>query len=223
MQKFDTPAPVPTVLDIPAGRIHLVAADQAETSVEVLPADAGKSRDVKAAEQIEVSFREGVLRIEAPEAKHGVLGNSGSVEVTVHLPAGSHVDAKAASAELTTKGRLGDVTFEGAQATVALDESAHTRLTVADGNVSVARLTGSAELRAQKGDLTVTEASNGTLTLHTESGRISVGAAPGVSATLDARTAYGRVTNTLRNSDGAAAGLTIHATTSHGDITARGL
>ncbi|WP_420038192.1 DUF4097 family beta strand repeat-containing protein (plasmid) [Streptomyces sp. cg28] len=223
MQKFDTPAPVPTVLDIPAGRIHLVAADRTDATVEVRPADSARSRDVKAAEQIEVTYREGVLRIEAPEATHGVLGNSGSVEVTVHLPAGSHIDAKAASAELRSEGRLGDVTFEGAQATVALDETANTRLTVADGNISVARLTGPAELRAQKGDLTVAEASHGTLTLHTESGAISVGAAPGVSASLDARTAYGRITNTLRNSDGAAAGLTIHATTSHGDITARGL
>ncbi|MFJ9041529.1 DUF4097 family beta strand repeat-containing protein [Streptomyces sp. NPDC102406] len=223
MQKFDTPAPVPAVLDIPAGRIRLLATDRAETRVEVLPADAGKSRDVKAAERIEVSFRDGVLRIEAPEAEHGVLGTSGSVEVTVHLPAGSSVEAKAASAELRSEGRLGDVTFEGARATVALDETADTRLTVADGDLSVARLTGPGELRAQKGDLTVAEATKGLLTLHTESGRISVGAAPGVSASLDARTAYGRITNTLRNSDGAAAGLTIHATTSHGDITARGL
>ena len=74
MQKFDTPAPVTAVLDIPAGRIRFIAADRADTTVEVLPADASKSRDVKAAEQTEVAYGDGVLRIEAPAAKNRLLG-----------------------------------------------------------------------------------------------------------------------------------------------------
>jgi hypothetical protein len=57
--------------------------------------------------------------------------------------------------------------------------------------------------------------------LRTQSGDISVGAAAGVSAALDAGTGYGRVNNALRN-DGATE-LDIRATTSHGDITARSL
>jgi hypothetical protein len=36
MQYFDTPAPVSAVLDIPAGRIHLIAADRADTTVGTL-------------------------------------------------------------------------------------------------------------------------------------------------------------------------------------------
>ena len=44
MQKFDTPTPVSAVLDIPAGHIRLIAADRADTTVEVLPANAGRSR-----------------------------------------------------------------------------------------------------------------------------------------------------------------------------------
>ena len=62
----------------------------------------------------------------------------------------------------------------------------------------------------------------GTVVLRTQSGDISVGAAAGVSASLDAGTTYGRIRNALKNTDGAA-GLDIHATTSHGDITARSL
>ena len=114
MQKFDTPAPISAVLDIPAGRIQFIAADRADTTVEVLPANASKSRDVKAAEQTTVDYGDGVLRIEAPAAKNQILGPSGSVEVTVQLPAGSRVEAKAAAAEFRGVGRLGDVAFEGA-------------------------------------------------------------------------------------------------------------
>lgn len=37
MQKFDTPAPVSAVLDIPAGRIRFIASDRADTAVEACP------------------------------------------------------------------------------------------------------------------------------------------------------------------------------------------
>ncbi|WP_328424120.1 DUF4097 family beta strand repeat-containing protein [Streptomyces sp. NBC_00443] len=224
MQKFDTPAPVAAVLDIPAGRIRFIAADRADTTVEVLPADPSKSRDVKAAEQTEVAFGDGVLRIEVPAATNRILGAaSGSIEVTVQLPAGSRVEAKAAAAELRGVGRLGDVAFEGAQGTVKLDETAGARLTLQAGDITVGRLTGPAEISTLKGDLHIAEAVRGTVTLRTEHGEISVGAARGVSASLDAGTTYGRIHNTLKNADGAAAGLNIHATTAYGDVTARSL
>ncbi|MFI8243065.1 DUF4097 family beta strand repeat-containing protein [Streptomyces sp. NPDC085866] len=221
MQKFDTTAPVLAVLDIPAGRIQLIAADRADTTVEVLPENAAKSRDVKAAQEIEVSY-DGVLRIEAPQARNRILGHSGSVEVTVQLPAGSRVEAKAALAELRGVGRLGDVVFEGAQATVRLDETDGARLTLQAGDIAVGRLGGPAEISTQKGDLRITEAVRGTVTLRTEHGGIEVGAARGVSASLDAGTGYGRIHNALENADGTA-GLNIHATTAYGDITARSL
>lgn len=223
MQKFNSPAPVSAVLDIPAGHIRFIAADRADTTVEVLPADASKSRDVKAAEQIDVAYADGVLRIQAPAAKNRILGHSGSVEVTVQLPAGSRVEAKAAAAELRGVGRLGDVAFDAAQGSVKLDETAGARLTLLAGDISVGRLGGPAEISTQKGDLRIAEAVRGTLALRTEQGDIAVGAAHGVSAALDAGTGYGRIHNTLNNTAGAAAGLTIHATTAHGDITARSL
>jgi hypothetical protein len=50
MQKYDTPAPVTAVVDIPAGQIRLIATDRADTTVEVRPADPASRRDVKAAE-----------------------------------------------------------------------------------------------------------------------------------------------------------------------------
>ncbi|MER5401745.1 hypothetical protein [Streptomyces sp. NPDC002599] len=222
MQKFDTPAPVSAIIDIPAGRIQVIAADRADTTVEVLPANSAKSRDVKAAGQVRIDYADGVLRVEAPEAKNRLLGPSGAVEVTVQLPAGSRVEAKAAAAEFRGVGRLGEVTFEGGHRSVKLDEADSARLTGLDADITVGRLNGPAEISTQKGDLNVVEAARGTLTLSTQKGNITVGAAPGVSAALDAGTTFGRVSNTLKNAD-ATPGLTIHATTAHGDITARSL
>ncbi|MFR9794474.1 DUF4097 family beta strand repeat-containing protein [Streptomyces sp. MS06] len=221
MQKFDTPTPVTAVLGIPAGRIRLIAADRTDTTVDVRPADAARSRDTEAAERIRVGYADGVLRIDAPEPGKRFLGHSGAVEVTVCLPAGSRVEAKASSGELRGVGRLGAVAFEGAQAAVKLDEAAGARIALQDGTATVGRLTGDAEISTLRGDLTVTEAARGTLTLRTQQGDITFGAARGTSAALDAGTSHGRIHNALRN-DGAP-GLTVHATTAHGDITARSL
>ncbi|GAB2986678.1 DUF4097 family beta strand repeat-containing protein [Saccharothrix stipae] len=221
MRTFATTAPVSTVLDIPAGHVRFIAADRADTAVEVRPADAAKGRDVKAAEQTSVDYADGVLRI-VTTAKNQYLGASGAVEVTVQLPTGSRVEAKAASADLRGVGRLGDVTYDGSHGTVKLDEAATVRLTTHAGDVTVGRLTGPAEISTMKGDIAIAEAVHGTLVLRTQAGNVTVGAATGVSASLDAGTGHGRVHNSLRNTDGTAE-LAIHATTAYGDITARSI
>ncbi|AJE43539.1 DUF4097 family beta strand repeat-containing protein [Streptomyces nodosus] len=221
MQKFDTPAPIAAVLDIPAGRVQFIAADRADTTVEVLPADPSKSRDTKAAEQTTVAYADGVLRITASAPGSRSFGPSGSLEVTVQLPAGSRIEARSAATELRGVGRLGDVAFEGAYRQIKIDEAASVRLTAVDGDVEVGRLSGPADISTARGDIRITEAVRGSVVLRTQSGDIAVAAAAGVSATLDAGTDHGRVSNALKN-DGTPA-LDIRATTSQGDITARSL
>lgn len=219
MHTFATTTPVAVVLDLPAGRIRLTATDRTDTTVEVRPANAAKNRDVKAAEQTTVDYADGVLRIEGL-VKNQLLGSSGFVDVTVNLPAGSQVEAKAASAEFQASGQYGDFAFEGAHGSIQLDRVANVRLTTDAGEVSIARLDGSAEITTTKGDIRVGEAVRGTVVLRTQAGDISVGAA--TSATLDAGTTLGRIQNSLRNSADTP-DLTIHATTAQGDITAHAL
>jgi DUF4097 and DUF4098 domain-containing protein YvlB len=221
MQGFDTPAPISAVLDIPAGRVRFIAADRADSEVEVLPGDASKGRDAKLAEQTKVEYGDGVLRIEA-SAKNQFLGPSGAIEVTVQLPAGSRVEVKAASAEFQAVGRFGDVAFEGSHGAIKLDEAESVRLTTDAGDVEVGRLNGPAEISTKKGDIRIAEAVRGTVRLRTQAGDVSVGAAHGVSASLDAGTTYGRIHNALKNTEGAP-DLNVHATTAYGDIVARSL
>ncbi|GAB7053071.1 DUF4097 family beta strand repeat-containing protein [Catenuloplanes indicus] len=221
MQTFVTPAPIAAVLDVPAGRVQFIAAARADTVVEVRPADPGRSRDVRAAEQTTVTYADGALRIQSAQSSHRLLGPGGSVEVTVQLPAGSRIEGRTAGTEVRGVGRLGDVSFEGAHRRIKIDEAASVRLTATDGDVEVGRLTGPAEISTGRGDIRIAEAVRGTLLLTTQQGDITVAAATGVSATLDAGTGHGRVSNALRN-DGTAA-LDIRATTALGDVTARSL
>ncbi|GAA1696911.1 DUF4097 family beta strand repeat-containing protein [Kribbella yunnanensis] len=221
MYQFDTPAPITVVVDIPAGQVRFVATDRADTVVDVRPSNASKGRDVQVAEQTTVEYAEGVVRIEAV-AKNRVFGASGSIEVTVQLPVDSTVEAKAAAAGFRTDGRLGDITFDGAYGEVIVDEAAGVRLTALAGDISVGRLNGASEITTSKGDIRIGEAVRGHIVVQTQSGDLSVQAAHGVSASLDAGTTYGRIENSLKNTDGTPE-LTIHATTAHGDISARSL
>ncbi|TDW86954.1 putative adhesin [Kribbella pratensis] len=222
MPTYSTSQPISAVLNIPAGRIQLVATDRADTAVEVLPADASKSRDVKAAEQTTVEYADGVLRI-AVVAKNQYFGPSGAVAVTVQLPAGSQAEVKAAGADLRATGRFGDVVIESAQGPIDLEDVASARITTSASDVSVGRLNGPAEIRTSKGDIRIAEAVRGTVVLRTDVGEVEIVAAAGVSATLDAGTSTGRISNALKNSEGAGPELTIRATTSVGDIVARSL
>lgn len=222
MQKFQTPSPVTVVLDIPAGQIRLVAAERTDTVVEVLPTEAAKRRDAKAAAQTKVEFSGGVLRI-ATADPNKILGSSGSLDVTIALPAGSRIEAKAGGAALYSTGRLGEVAFDGGYRAVELDEVGGARIKMHLGDVTIAKLTGPAQLRNGKGDITVAEAVAGAVDLRTGMGNLKIAAAPGVSGTLDASSACGRITNALKNSEGAGAGLNIKATTSQGDIIATSL
>ncbi|MFJ9173204.1 DUF4097 family beta strand repeat-containing protein [Streptomyces sp. NPDC102360] len=221
MQRFIAPAPAPidVVLDVQAGHVEVIAADRADAVVEVRPADAARKRDAELSERTTVDLTDDVLRITAvAPVSNRILGASGAVEVTVRIPAGSRIEAASSAIEFRGTGRLGEVVLDGALGTVRIEEAGGARLTIHSGDVLVGRLTGDAEISTGKGDLTITEVTRGTVELRTQSGDITIGAARGVSAVLDAGTGYGRVHNTLENSG--TPELTVRATTSYGDITA---
>ena len=220
MQTFATPAPITAVLDIPAGRIQVIAADRTDTTIEVRPANPAKNRDTRTAEQTTATYTDGVLQITATAPGRQLLG-PGSLEVTIQVPTGSSVRAKAASTELRAVGRLGDVDFEGAYRHIKIDEAASLRLSAVDGDVEIGRLTGPGHITTARGSITIAEAARGTLELRTQMGDITLGATPGVSAALNAGTGHGRVHNALKNNG--TTELDIRATTGQGNITARSL
>ncbi|GAA2157767.1 DUF4097 family beta strand repeat-containing protein [Actinomadura napierensis] len=112
-------------------------------------------------------------------------------------------------------------TLDGAHRHTKIDEATGVRLTATDGDVEVGHLTGPADISTARGDICINHATGGAVVLRTQSGDITVAAAPGISASLNAGTPHGRVTNTLKNNG--TTDLTINATTANGDITARSL
>jgi DUF4097 and DUF4098 domain-containing protein YvlB len=94
----------------------------------------------------------------------------------------------------------------------------------ANGDINVERVGALVEAKTAMGSISVGEVVRDTVTLSTAMGGVEVGIARGTAAWIDAKTSFGRVTNTLDGSDGpgdSAETVKVTAHTSFGDITVR--
>ncbi len=109
MPSFDTREPITATVDVITGDVRITAGDVASTVVEVRPSEAANAEDVRAAEQTRVEYADGQLLVKAPKWRQWSPRNhGGSVDVTIELPAGSHLHATGQMADFTADGRLGD-------------------------------------------------------------------------------------------------------------------
>lgn len=178
MPTFPVTGPVPVVVDVPFGNLHVVAGDRDDVVVTVLPADPAKSGAVRAAEQTRVARDGDAVTIVYPSAwKQYVLPfAAGGTKVTIELPTGSHLSGKAGS--LYAEGRLGsvDLVLNGGDA--RLEEADRVDLKVTAGYVAVERVTGTAAIRASAGGVRIGEFA-GTGTVRASNGTTHVGSVTG--------------------------------------------
>lgn len=205
MPSFDTPRPIAVNAHVGAGSIRFTASDRSDTVVEVRPGDPGRDKDVRAAEQTEVSYASGVLTISTKERRF--IGPTGAVEVTVELPAGSRVDTVGSWTQVLGEGRLGEVRVKTPGGDVRLDTTGPLELNASHGSVTVDRVEGSAEITTSSGSVRV-GALEGPAVLKNSHGSTTVGVA---LADLRVKNANGDI-NVAR----AQASLT--ATTAHGTL-----
>jgi hypothetical protein len=198
MPTFPAPTPVPVVVDVPFGNLHVIASERDDVVVTVLPADPAKSGSVRAAEETRVERDGDAVTIIYPAAwKQFVLPfAAGGAIVNIELPAGSDLRGKAGS--LFAEGRLGAVDLNLNGGDVRLDEVARLDLKASAGSVVVGHATGPTTVKASAGSVRITEFS-GEGTVRASNGTTTIGS---VTGTLDvvgahAEIAVGRVHGTL--------------------------
>ncbi|WP_354638138.1 DUF4097 family beta strand repeat-containing protein [Kitasatospora camelliae] len=225
MPSFDTPAPISVTAHVEAGSVRFVAADRLDTAVEVQPRDPKQDRDVRAAEQTEVTLSGGVLAVRTPRSRNS-LRRPGVVDVTVELPTGSQVDLTGAWTQVLGEGRLGEVRVKTSSGDTRLDTTGPLRLTASHGSITVDRIEGAAEITTSSGSLRVGQVdgaavlknSHGTTTVGTAADELRVSGANGdieirhAEASVTATTAHGtlRVGEVVRG--------TVQLETSYGAI-----
>jgi hypothetical protein len=224
MPAFDTPEPISVTAHLDAGSIQFTAGDRLDTVVEVRPRDPKKDQDVRTADQTEVTYAGGVLTLRTP--KPSLFGRTGTVDVTVELPAGSRVDVTGAWAQVFGDGRLGEVRVKTSSGDVRLDTTGPLQLTASHGSITVDRVEGMAEITTSSGSLrlgvvdgpAVLKNSHGTTTVGAATGELRVSGANGdieirrAEDSVTATTAHG----TLRVADVARG--TVELETAYGAI-----
>ncbi|NEW42165.1 DUF4097 domain-containing protein [Nocardia cyriacigeorgica] len=182
MYTFQTPQPISVTVEVLAADVTVVASDRTDSVVVVRPADESKKADVRAAEQTEVDFTDGTLRVTTPKSwrTYTPFGGNAAITVTIEVPTGS---------ELTSTTGVGHVRGAGALG--------HCELTVALGDITVERPQGSVTAKATKGNIRIGAATRGELRLETSVGELEVGIRPGSAVRLETDATVGTVQNTL--------------------------
>ncbi|MGW3492661.1 DUF4097 family beta strand repeat-containing protein [Streptomyces sp. NPDC001020] len=224
MPTFDTPEPISVTAHVGAGSIRFTAGDRPDTVVQVRPLDPKRDKDVRAAEQTEVTYASGVLTVRTKERR--LIGPVGTVGVTVELPTGSHVDVTGAWTQVLGEGRLGEVRVKTSSNDVRLDTTGPLRLTASNGSITVDRVEGAAEITTSNGSLRVGLV-DGSAVLKNSHGTTTVGAATGelrvngANGNIDIERAESSVTATVAHGTlrlAEAARGTVQLETSYGSI-----
>jgi hypothetical protein len=189
---FDTPHPITATIDVVLGDVRISAGDSATAVVDVRPTDASSKDDVKAAEQTRVEFANDNLLVRAPKLRSWLpRSDGGSIDVTIELPAGSHLRASGQMTDFGAEGRLGDIRIKTGMGQIALDAvdtlsvksgisdvsvdraSGHAEVTVGSGDVRLRELATSAVVKNSNGDTWIGSA-GGDLRVHAANGGISI-------------------------------------------------
>lgn len=177
MPSFDTPQPISVIANVAAGSIQFSASDRLDTVVELRPRDPKKDKDVRVAEQTEVTYANGVLTIRTPKGRY-LVGPTGSVDVTVELPTGSRIDTTGSWTQVLGEGLLGEVRVKTSSGDVRLDATGPLQLTASHGSITVDRVEGLAEITTSSGSLRVGVV-DGPAVLKNSHGSTTVGTAIG--------------------------------------------
>lgn len=179
MPTFETPEPISATIDVPVGDVRISAGDGGVTVVEVRPGDASDEEDVKAAELTRVEYANGRLLVKTPKPRVRLSRSTrDAVDVTVELPAGSHLHGSGQATDFRCDGRLGDCRIKTGMGHIQLDQAAVVNLKSAIGDISVDRATGHAEVTSGSGDARVREL-DVTAVIKNANGDTWVGAAGG--------------------------------------------
>jgi hypothetical protein len=216
MPTFATPEPITASIDLALGGVRITAGDRADTTVLVEPNDPTNADDREVAEQTRVDYANGRLVVKAPKLRSWRLRKSGSIAVTVELPAGSQVHGAAGLADFHSDGPLGDCRIRTGAGRIQFDEVRNLNIKSGASDISVERVSGQTEITVATGDVRLRELgaaatikksnddtwigrADGDLQVKTANGDISVDVA---NASVSAKTASGtlRVGDAVRGS-----------------------
>jgi hypothetical protein len=142
MPTFATPGPIAATVEVAGARVRVTASDRADTVVLVEPINEASRSDAKVASKTKVSLAGDHLSVKTttPGSK------SGSVAITIDLPAGSSLAAYLAHSSVQVAGPVGQCGLHLASGQVELDRIDALQANIASGEVAVGHIAGRANV-----------------------------------------------------------------------------
>lgn len=183
MPTFATPGPIASTVEVGGARVRVTASDRTDTVVLVEPINEASRSDVKVAGKTKVGFANGRLSVKTTTPGD----KSGSVAITIDLPAGSSLAAYLAHSSVQVDGPVGRCDLHLASGQVQLDRIDTLQANIASGAVAISHITGRASIEGGAFALRIGEA-GGTVGLSSSGGQARIGRA---SAGLDLSSSSG--------------------------------
>jgi hypothetical protein len=153
MPTYETPEPISVSVELGVGDVRIAASDRTDTVVDVRPSDPDKRADVMAAAQTRVELASGRLVVRAPKGWRQWIPRGGqeSIEVEIHVPAGSRIEGEVGVASMRCTGRLGECRVRAGVGDVRIEEAGSVELRTGAGDITLGRIEGTAELKTGSG------------------------------------------------------------------------
>jgi hypothetical protein len=142
MPTFATPGPVAATVEVAGAQVRVTARSRTDTVILVKPINEASRSNVKVADKTKVEFADGQLsvRTTTPGDK------SGSVTITIDLPAGSSLAAYLAHSSVQVDGPVGQCELHLASGQVRLDRIEALQASIASGEVAIGHIAGRANI-----------------------------------------------------------------------------
>jgi len=188
MPAFATPGPIAATVEVAGAQVRVTASERTDTVVLVEPINEASRSDVKVASKTKVDFADGQLSVKTTTPGD----KSGSVSITIDLPAGSSLAAYLAHSSVQAAGPVGPCELHLASGQVQLDRIDALQASIASGEVAIGHIAGRAsidggafvmrighacadlDLSSAGGDFDIDRA-DGNVTATTASGAIRIG------------------------------------------------
>jgi DUF4097 and DUF4098 domain-containing protein YvlB len=147
MHTFHTPRPVSLRVELWQGLVDITAEDTETTTVELSPmhGDPG-AQDVIDSAKVEQRGDEIVVLM--PKIKSGLFRRGAEVEARVVVPTNSRVKVETASADIVSRGVLGDAKVYSGSGDVQLQQVADAEVRTGSGDINVETITGSCDTKS---------------------------------------------------------------------------
>ena len=142
MPAFATPGPIAATVEVAGARVRATASDRTDTVVLVKPVNEASRSDVKVASKTKVDFADGQLSVKTTTPGD----KSGSVAISIDLPAGSSLAAYLAHSGVQVDGPVGRCELHLASGQVQLDRIETLQANISRGEVAIGHIAGRADI-----------------------------------------------------------------------------